>query len=84
MLVEIICRGVELMNILCFYMLFFFNVIKCWLWIIDFLFCLGLGCIWFWVVKWWYIKFKCLNCEESWELLIEFFIKIIVIREFDV
>lgn len=34
--------------------------------------------------KWWYIKFKCLNCEESWELLIELFINIIVMREFDI
>lgn len=81
---ETICRGAELMNISRSYTLPLFNVIKRWPWTIDFLPCLGLGCTRLWAVKWRHIKLKRSNREESRELLIEFFIQTIVIRESDV
>lgn len=80
---ETICRGAELMNISRSYTLPLFNVIKRWPWTIDFLPCLGLGCTRLWAVKWRHIKLKRSNREESRELLIEFFIQTIVIRESD-
>lgn len=81
---ETICRGAELMNISRSYTLPLFNVIKRWPWTIDFLPCLGLGCTRLWAVKWRHIKLKRSNREESRELLIEFFIQTIVIRESDI
>lgn len=80
---ETICRGAELMNNSRSYTLPLFNVIKRWPWTIDFLPCLGLGCTRLWAVKWRHIKLKRSNREESRELLIEFFIQTIVMRESD-